>query len=52
MLQIRGAYSHYDGEGDILYILFGERESIDSVEIEDDIFLDLNGKNEPMDLTG
>ncbi|MCP8315213.1 MAG: DUF2283 domain-containing protein [archaeon] len=50
-LQIKGAYSHYDEEGDVLYIHLGEGEAMDSVEIEDDIFVDLNGKNKPIGLT-
>ncbi|MCP8322225.1 MAG: DUF2283 domain-containing protein [archaeon] len=50
-LQIKGAYSHYDEEGDVLYIHLGEGEAIDSVEIEDALFVDLNDKNEPIGLT-
>ena len=50
-LEIRGAYSHYDQDADILYIHIREPEAQDSVEIADDVIADLDQRGEPVGLT-
>lgn len=49
--QIRGAYSHYDEEGDVLYVHFGEKDSTHSIEVADDILVDLDELDSPSGLT-
>lgn len=50
-LQLKGAYAHYDEEGDVLYIHIGDREAEDSMEIEDGVVIDLDKNKKPVGLT-
>lgn len=50
-LDLVGAYVHYDKEGDVLYVNFARNEAQESVEISDDVMVDLDGKGKPVGLT-
>ncbi len=50
-LQVRGAFSHYDEEADILYIHLGEGDAADSAEVSDDVFVDLDSSGRPLGIT-
>lgn len=50
-MRISGAYIHYDEEGDVLYVHFGDREAVEGVEIAEGIIVDLDRDGEPAGLT-
>ena len=50
-LRIAGAYVHYDEEGDVLYIHFGDREAVEGIEIENGVIVDLDKDEEPAGIT-
>lgn len=50
-LRISGAYVHYDEEGDVLYIHFGDREAVEGIEIGEGIIVDLDKDGEPAGIT-
>jgi len=50
-LKIMGAYVHYDQEGDTLYISFSSNQAQDSIEISEDVMIDLDEKGRPVGLT-
>lgn len=50
-LNLVGAYTHYDQEGDVLYISFSSNQAQDSIEISKDVIVDLDGKGRPVGLT-
>jgi uncharacterized protein YuzE len=50
-LKVSGAYIHYDEEGDVLYVHFGDREALEGVEIGEGLIVDLDKDGEPAGLT-
>ncbi len=50
-LQVRGAFSHYDEESDVLYVHIAEGDAADSVEVSDDVLVDLDLQGKPLGLT-
>lgn len=49
-LKIIGAYVHYDEEGDTLYVNLGNQAQ-DSLELAEDVIVDLDEKGRPVGLT-
>ena len=50
-LQVRGAFSHYDEEADVLYVHLADGDAADSVEVSDEVFVDLDLSGRPLGLT-
>ncbi len=50
-LQVRGAFSHYDEEADVLYVHLADGDALDSVEVSEDVFVDLDLSRKPLGLT-